>query len=684
MSDIPYKLVGFADPGGVSLGFVVPLFIGRQSNSPLVQIPGEDEVVVGFEPYGVPDAVIQPAPDIEVREGQPVLYAFAFGKGDVEATTRGRPEPFADRLDDPVLAERPMLAMELADFLDLRAERCRFAALAHEGMRRASDETADHWRDLSVLTVELRRELARRPLRSATRLSQVVVARVKGGVMEIAGFGDRPSPDQFAVVEEAALTALDNLSPLYRVPERGWEVKLRWPKSEEPEPRYEAALLLASSSALNRGTRGNWPQPPYVKVFTSDGPEFAREVEERETPIFVAFDSDEPEQMRRAAGDWTVREMHGIGIAPPRKLPVAHQSQHWRATHVQGASINGGGSQADRGVFAGMRLAIVAELERRARDITWRPKNALLLRARGIGTDPNADAWAALYDRAWSLGVDPSNSLLLNGVKGYLASSRHPAGWAQDALFEDGRRLGGEVLRQVMEETRTSAAIVVDTTSVSEVDGERYRRPVVRLLQSNGWHIENSDDGEVFIYGADRRVALAFDARGGVERVPSAKLDVSGIDLGFIDSAVVTSVASPAAVFDRLALTGQLAVNVRDLVNLDPRKSTVFSILGAQLRRLVTGLPSRSRTRFLGLLVNQALQRHNSYVADTRPLLEAVDLQRPAGLFELWVSTVRQDEDVTHAELRVSERSDTWRPGSSNVFRYMLSVAPDGVAVADL
>ncbi|WP_085033673.1 hypothetical protein [Ensifer aridi] len=682
--DAIYKLVGLADPSGVSLGFLVPLFSDGRSNTPLVQLVDEDGAVSGFEPYGAPDAAPLPVPAMERSIGERAIYAFAFGKGDVEMATRDDLAPFSGRLDDPVLAKRPLVAMELADFLQLIDRRCEFAALAHADMRRASDEIADHWRDLSVLTIELRRELARRPHRSAKRLANVVVARVSGRVVEIAGAGDRPGTEQFASLKAAALAALATLSPLYPPPAQGWDVRLRWQQHKEHDGVHEAALLLASPRALNRGTRGTWLHPPDVEIFTRDGPEFARVVEETQTPLFVAYDSREPEQMRRATGDWTVREMHGIGIAAPRRLPVEADRQLWRTTHVLGASFRSGAAQAEPGILAGMRLAIAAELDRRAADISWLPRNALLLRARGLAPDPNADAWATLYDRAWALGAAPWNSLLLRGPESMPILSGPQSGSVVDALFHEPRYVGSDLVRQVMEKTRSTAALLVDTSPRSEEDGRRHRLTVSRLLQRQGWEISDRNAGaDLVIEGRRARIALAIAAESNLSAI-STTFDARDIDLRSIDGVVVTCAASPGAVLERLARTRELAIDVRDLIGLNAREATTLSLLGAQLQRIITGLPSRSRTQFLAMLIMQAF-RWGRVDAEGAPLLDdALHAKDFGKRIHLAVSSVRVENGWASAEVRLLT-SDEEGVGSNRTehARYRLTVEPETFVIAD-
>jgi hypothetical protein len=663
------------------------LFTDGRTNAPLVQLMGEDGAIVGFEPYGAPDAARLPVSAMERSVGDPAIHAFAFGEGDVEVATHYDLTPFSGRLDDPVLAKRPLVGMELADFLQLNDRRCEFAALAHADMCKASDETADHWRDLSVLTIELRRELVRHPHRSAKRLADVVVARVFGRVVEIAGADDRLGAGQFVLLKDAAIAALATLSSLYPPPAQGWEVQLRRQQHPDYDSVYEAALLLLSSQALDRGMRDSWPHPPNVEIFTRDGPEFVHVVEETQTPLFVAYDSSKLEQMRRVTGYWTARDMHGIGIDAPGQRPVEPKAEHWRTTRVPRAGIHGGASQAEGGIVAGIRLAIAAELDRQAADISWLPRNTVLLRARGLAPDPDADAWATLYDRAWALGVAPWNSLLLRGSGRIPVLLGSKTNWAADALFQKPLYVGRDLVRQVMEETRATAALLVDVSPRSEEDGTRHRQSVIRLLEQQGWKISdrNSHDAraDLSIEGGRGRIALAIMA----ESNPSATwtgFDAREIDLRSIDRVVVTCTATSGAVLERLARTHELAVDVRDFVGFEPREATALSLVGTQLRRIVKGTRSRSRTRFLTMLIMQAFRwgRVDSENANLlRDVLDGEDLGERTYL----AGSAAPDKDgCASVKLRLlSPYQEGWHSSERERAQYRLTVEPEKVTIAD-
>lgn len=134
---------------------------------------------------------------------------------------------------------------------------------------------------------------------------------------------------------------------------------------------------------------------------------------------------------------------------------------------------------------------------------------------------------------------------------------------------------------------------------------------------------------------------------------------------------------------ERLARTGQLAVDVRDLVGLDAREATTLSLLGAQLRRIVTGLPSGSRTRFLAMLVMQAL-RWGRVDVENPSLLRALHAGDFSERVHLAVSSIRAENGWTSAVIRLIT-SDEEGLGSSKSerARYRLTIEPERFVIAD-
>lgn len=667
MTGISRSLMGMVDPSGLSLGFQVPLFTGGNSNAPLVQRISNAGTIEQFEPYEAPDAPILRAPERQVYTDTPAVHAFAFGKDDVVIVQgeSGRDELLA-RIDDPVLKARPMLAMELADFLGEQDLRCDLALKAHARLRKGSVETADQWLDLSVLTPDIRRILARSGGRTSSMLATMVVARTRRGVIEILGLSEELSQGQYSELRSAAMDAVAGLVRLYPLPPGGWSVQVRKPASPSRHHQAQAAVLLASDKARELLRAAPWVLPPDLDIHIEDGIAFTRVVKETETPLFVVYDAANPEVMHRAMGDWTVRDMHGIALDTARSRPwrSCDARQLWNSTQVQAAGL-GGGRRSD---VAGVRLAIAAELDRKAQDLSLHSGAAALLRARGVGPDPKADAWAALYDRAWGMGLAPWQATLIPGAgretrpsRSYSAdySYSYDAGlepeWAAQALFHEARYLDGSVTSALMAELRNTAALLVSMEPREEPDLGRHRSSITRLLERQRWSIVGDDfrsaDALLVARGGQAEFQLMVRPNG-VQQPEWKRLSLFEIDLLAVDRLLVSGPAAPGAVLSHLAGTGELMVGMRDLTSIDAADATPLTLVAAQLRRMVTGLPSSARTHFIALVAMQAV-RGGRMDESARALLRLIQHPGLGRDLHLTVSSINANDGELAARIRV-------------------------------
>lgn len=694
MTENARDLLGLVDPSGVSLGFLVPLFTDGKSNAPLVQRIATDGKIAAFEPYEAPDAPVQEALPRQAAVGGPAVHAFAFGDGDVLVVEGedGR-DALRARIGDPALQKRPMLAMELAAFLNLHDLRCELASEAHALMSKASVEIADRWLDLSVLTPELRRVLASTGERTPIRLASVVVARRRRDAIEILGVGDELSPAQSATLQTATLDATAGLERLYPAPAGGWRVQVRKPSNRKPRHHAEAAVLLASDRArrLARGSR--WPAVPNLDIHTEDGVAFTRVVEETEAPLFVVYGADEPDVMHRAVGDLTSRDMHGIALDAPRpRMERDDPPQPWNTTHVPIASFGGG----DRGEIAGVRLAVAVELDRRTQGLEFPVESSALLRSRGIGPDPDADAWAALYDRAWGMGLAPWRAVLIAGRGGaaqgstsyssdYSASysSDREPGWAARTLFDDPLFLNGALTDRVMGDLRATAALLVERRPRQEPDLGRHRSSITRLLERQRWNIEDEDfrNTDARLTARGRRAEFRFMVRpNGIVQPEWKRQALFEIDLMSVDRLLVSGPASPGAVLSHLSGSGELVVGMRDLTTIDAAHATPLTIMAVQLRRQVTSLPSSARTHFVALVAMQALRggRVDDGGRDILGLVEHPGLGRAVHLV---VGSTRTVDNALVARIRILDGTSSRAGQRREIGSFAMTVASDFVSI---
>jgi hypothetical protein len=677
-------LSDFVDPTGAMLGFLVPLFSDGRSNAPLVQVLAADGTIRRFEPNEVPEAPRLPAPHVVVRDGDHGVHAFAFGPHDIVVVAGSEDlEQLTLRIDDPVLLERPMLAIELAAFLrrdDLLIER---AVEVHERLRLTSRSAADTWRDLSVLTTGLRRRLGTAGHRASRRLASSIVATAREGVIELAGLPGTVEPARVEELKVAVAELLDEFVALYPRPADGWRLRLT-PVPPRRGLESDAAVLVLAEQAVSR----DWRPVLDLRLFGRNGPEFARVVEDTKAPLFVAYEGEHPDQMRRARGDWTVRDMHGLAIGSSTVAARAAAERHpWRTTHVVAPGIRATGAGRDRAVLAALELAIAAELERVNADLSWPVDSAILLRAQGTGPDARSDGWAALYDRSWSMGLAPWQSLCLM-PSGEDATIPISADWAAHALLQAERAIRGPLIDRVMAMSRATAAMLVDLRPRTSDDFFRHRRAMVQLLERQHWSTADLDRGDrdtaIRITGSRGNVDVRFAEPMGRKRSEEHHPEDRAVpDLRRLKGLVVTCGASPASTRAQLRASNELSVDARDLIGMDPRTTTPLSVVGHQLRRMVMGLHSPSRTRLLALVVRQAFEFGRVDAFTTPALAKAIDDPELGSRLHLTVRAASQVEGATVAQMRLVDQTTgrTSRHDPSGTFRMI--VTPDEVILED-
>lgn len=155
-----HYLLGFADPIGLGSGFLTPLF-GAGGNALYVQKLDRECRIAGFEALDDFDGRIVHVDHELVERGYPYIWAFAFSHLDrvVGQGEAGR-QALTERLNDGSLKDRPMLAVDVAEFLELPRERLAWAHHVFDRLGGQNSEAAKAWRDLSILTPDVRGLLA--------------------------------------------------------------------------------------------------------------------------------------------------------------------------------------------------------------------------------------------------------------------------------------------------------------------------------------------------------------------------------------------------------------------------------------------------------------------------------------------------------------------------------------------
>lgn len=684
------ELIGLVDTSGISVGFLVPVFAGGGGNAPVVQVLDSSGTVVGFEPYEVPEAPRLPSPSRNASVGAPGLHAFAFARDDVVLLSgNDENDQLAGRIEDPLLLNRPMLGMELADLLGRRDMREKFAAQVHSDMARTSVDAADRWRDLSVLTTDLRRELVADEA-GQDRYFSTVVTRVHDGRILLLGLPEHVPGVMKDDLRRAVLAVVGRLARLYPSPRQGWRIVFDRPRSPAASRRPDAALLVATRDGDRGGLRGPWPPVPDVVVhhdardlFSSDPEAFTRSLMNDGAPLFVVHDADDREAAPKAERDWSSPHVHGIGVGSPRACTLAgNDDLHQATTFIPVTGIRGA-SGSERNLVNAIRLAIAVEVEQRRRG-HWPSSPRTLLRSRVARPAGSKYAWAALYDKAWAMGLAPWSALRIMPSTN---ASCHPDPVAE-ALLGGVGSLDGGLIDETLGTMPHTLGLLVDSSPRSQKDEVRHKRSVTRLLAQQQWGVTDQDfrraEGDISIRGrlAEFEILTAPTA-AGLGNPDRDRKDLFQLDIRQVRTIMVTCAASPTAVLEELADTGVLQVDVRDLVDFDAAHSNAVAILGSQLRRMVTGLPSRTRTQFIAFAAMQAFIADRVSGADASDLLAMLEGARRGKDFHLLLRSLKGSEGASTFEVRtfntIGNRAS--EPHLGKVDRFRMSLAPEGVSI---
>jgi hypothetical protein len=494
-------LIGYADPLRKGIGFLIPVFDSRDHNALLVQRLAADGRIAAFEPVEALDAPITYAVRQATRVGEEAIWAFAFAASDILAERGMRfREALHARIDDQALADRPLLSIEVAEFLDLAERRIAFAKTAYERLLTLGTASADSWRDLSILTPDLR-YAASRAGGEIGALAARLVARIDGNAVTIW----TADPVRGAVATSLAAIArreLDTLSDLYIPPRSGWTVRF---SHRDPRPRAagpDALVLLAED--LGRDV-GHYLAEDFgwrVGVYFMGRPGPMRDLSafnealgdtgaagfvvvrgEGERRVADALRETAPGVVAIQFGTKPRYRLHDRDEAFDMSPPSARI--YVPATGLFGSGSSGQNIAATVRQIAAATLAAREESGPRIDRGKW-----VYFRANGSGPEPDSDALAVLYDRLLANDLSVEHLLFLPGkTRPSRAAERYP-GWAYEALFASATPLRDRRIAVIMDtgRSKTDAGMLLPVLPKSERDWEEHRRAVERVLSFPRWH----------------------------------------------------------------------------------------------------------------------------------------------------------------------------------------------------
>ena len=681
MSEGAYVLAGAADPGGRGLGFVIPVFRLQGANRLFVQRVAGGRVS-GFEAVDVRGRDLLDVDPETVSVGAAARWAFALGRDDVIVGTdrRGR-SVLKKRLDRTPLDDMPALAFEVAEFLGLRERRAELAARTYKRISARSEVAGRSWRDLSVLTPDLRAAVA-------ARLGAVVgadlVAGVRGSSVSIS-MTHPGDADGINAVRSAANEVMRELTPLYGGKGAGWIVEIATAPPPSADPGQPDAVVYVPTPALEGLLReihgsGTLRLECYLQQHIA---EFAVAVQSRGVPGFVIGEAAD-DRLQANAADAHL-DLVVISLAGPADMvrlePGAPGSV--RTIMVEAPAPSRGRPVRTPSSAGPVLQAMAAALAVDASGGELPPRS-IMLRAKGGGPDPDTDAWLAIQDRAWSLGLDVHHAWRVGPTirRGEGGRDLEP-GWAARGFYGRNDVLHGEASNRALVSLRTGALALVPVQEPDAMADTRRRIAIEHMLDLQDWRLEGrgtSRTGTGRVSGARWRFTLDHRRSDAAGWSLNELLDRRLRD---IDILAITPDANPGSILAALAAHGRLAVSARDLVRLPAERATLHTVLGNQLRRLGSHAPSRARSHFLALLVGDAFA-HGDVDRPARNQLHGLIREPLFGQRLLLTSRrTRTTLDTVETELRVAVREGSGRPrdvgGPEDGFR--LIVHDNGVAI---
>lgn len=640
-----YRMTGLADPLGTKEGFLVPVFSHPSSNALLVERVGADGRVADFVPLHLEEGRIIPTVEGDSAIGAEPHWAFGLKDEVLVGAGQENRDLLKARLDGHFLQERPMLGVEVAEFLELRDMRLQFANATFRRLQTSKPVAADRWRDLSILTPDLRDALQRIfdenlavQLRPDLRY---VTARVQGGSVLIHGLDPDGPPEILGLVDRAANRILADLPGLYDTPRRGWSVSLV--KSSQPVASPPRLHDLSQLLALAYVADSNFPQFPTRDQEIIGGigiyhphheQQFIHQSIEFRGPSFALFQLDggldrvlpslKPTRRRRPIG-------LASRISSAAKLRPAEQAGQSRYRHptIIVASRSPSGF-ARPGLNGELRDAIqtIASIWHQGLNERLPFRTNLFLRARGATHFHMDDAWTQIYERCQRFGISRPVGLRIIGPR--------------SGLYEEGEKLGlGELLFPELRPLHidvgadprsrpVDAAVLIEFGESPDGDGWRHHSDVIEeLLRRQGWSILEAGGN----LGFQRQLGISgahgqFEITTSMERYPERARYVFNEllhqDIGGISRLVATEEASVSVVLNSLYERHELPATARDLSLFSAEEGTIWTLLGSQMRRFAGWMMARSRTQYFALLCQAAVQRGQIELDNPELLVETL------------------------------------------------------------
>lgn len=704
-----HLLVGYADPVGQGLGFLLPIFSRPQHNARQVETWGSDLTVEGFADVVFEGALLAPPNQTTwSRVGGAAHWAFSLAGEIVHGAGAEGQDVLAALLDGGDLDEHPLLALEVAEFLERRDERLRRAATAYRRLRDRSWESAARWRDLSILTPDFRARLiaafGREPPKQLIPALGRVTVVVRDDVVEVVGIDIEHHPMDVGPIVDALQVTMNELTPLYG--ERSWKFTFRRVRAPSAPPwpghdldHLKALVYVADTQAQHRVQETRSVVDGVGLYGPSDNEIFIRQTHAFDGPAFALYALDRWRLPRLPhATDVPI-----LGLATRVKATARlHHSERdaLELTDLQTILVPSREQAAWR-----PKAGLAGELRDAVRFTSdkslglWRKlrvKNYVFLRANGVGPAPYDDAWTQIYGRLWKLGMIEAHGFRYQSRDiddRYAMPPPRGRGVGVHRTAPQDIGLVGQLF-PLMDEVEAfptdgsppvgfDVAVLAEATETSEGDLiQRHVDVVDALLHMQGWRPASTgrpsryEDRHRRYQGGHGEMEVTF---------PSQRMGARGFvqpnspEIGTIQEplrVLAHEEAGPLAVLACLMEQGAVLASLRDLSHFHARIGGVWPLLASQMRRFCSSLPARSRSEYFAMFVRTALR--TGRVEGERELIDDIAdaLGNPAfgHAIHLFCSSIQYKDAEAIASMRIAPHG----PMRGPTYRFHVAVRPDG------
>jgi hypothetical protein len=667
------QLVGLADPNGLSMGFLIPIFRQPPRNSLLVQTVSGAGTITGFEPCELPDVETIDVPPREIAPHGPEVWAFQLEDTLIVGNDESARQALAGLLESR-LAGLPLLAMEVAEFLSLSDHRDKFARIAFDRMAQASPRAAKAWRDLSVLTPDVRRLLLRELGQDAKWPRRILATLETGAVVAIHGLNDWPNAEISKVLGLAVAGATEIMPLLY---DGGNRKLLAYPTPRrEPDDRVEVRLVVDRAIDVEQLS---W-RLRRIGATTIEflGLDSEKAFEEQSYPTIVLVDGLAPERLREVKQTSRQRQVPVLvygasAVGSPRDSP---SFEEYSGLILQVAGRRSSKTQELTDIV-GIQTGVSVILEVIKGRIPPPTQYSVLVTTQTRQTHRSSNGLVALYDEAYGIGLAPWNAIHLRPTE---TLNLHPQEQTvADILFPDLVSLRSGGWSPPGEEWGATYALLVSPGTRTADDELRHRNNVVRLLETVGWRVSDiSPSLDTFeLQGSRSNLSVTVGPP-----LPLDELSAIGpsrhFKFGRISRIRIAPRVSTSVVVRHLAYAKELVVRLKDVL-LDGYGPTIWGIVAAQLIRMPRTAPDFWRTHYVRALIREAVILRRYHAEFDQRIIEAIATDDTAKSYQFMIEGKNMRGHALRARVVFLRRGDrdAWQPEG----RFVLQVSSDGPSI---